>query len=168
MEDKFAFMFDFKNNAGALSLMQNDISLFEEWQKFKSDIMHIRKDTKYLISSKRFSSKVYEVEYLTTVKNKRIPPSFVPTAGHGYKNIVDGHILDPNTPGLPLDMQSRILNQRNGHIVYRPMWFKIPADCTQPTVVTANLKEFPIGSGNWYKKKPVNTIWNPSWDNDRI
>jgi hypothetical protein len=130
--------------------------------------MYIRKDTKYLISSKRFSSKVYEVEHLTTVKSKRIPPSFEPAAGHGYKNIVDGHILYPNTLGLPLDMQSLILNQRNGHIEYRPMWFKIPADCTQPTVVTANLKEFPIGSGNWYKKKSKNTIWNPSWDNDRI
>jgi hypothetical protein len=42
-EDKFAFMFDFKNNPGALSLMQNDISLLEEWQKFKSKLCTLEK-----------------------------------------------------------------------------------------------------------------------------
>ncbi len=65
----------------------------------------------------------------------------------------------------PRERVSIIRDQKNGHITYGTVWFKIPTNCTQPTIATANYKFF---SGSWYRKKPVNTVWNMNWSDARI
>ncbi|WP_129748873.1 hypothetical protein [Flavobacterium anhuiense] len=163
-EKKFAFMFDFEGKNNILNKLESEPDLISEWLNF-NELQHLRKEIKYLEGSKRFTHNLHEIEHVTNVANKRIPPYFEPAAGHGYSNILSSEVLDPNTLGLPTDMMSTIREQKNGHITYNSVWFKIPAECNQPTVATSNSKFF---SGSWYKKKPVNTVWNMNWTDARI
>ena len=170
-DKKFAFMFDFEKRLDDINELELDITLIDVWDEF-THLQSIRKELKYLIAYKRFLNNFHEIEHIIYVKNKSLPPNFTPAAGHSYENILNGSILDPNTIGLPSDMQSSLLSNLNGHKTYENMWFKFPNGTSIPTSVppaTNNIKEFPIGSGIWYKKKKgKNTIWNQNWDNQRI
>jgi len=61
----------------------------------------------------------------------------------------------------PINMQSKIIGSQNGHITYSPVWIKKPSGASGGV-------EFPIGSGVFYSKKNLHTIWNPNWSDLRI
>jgi hypothetical protein len=81
------------------------------------------------------------------------PNGFKPVGGHAYKNVTNGLIHDPLLPPPsppPSRPPTTIINSKNGHVLYKDVYFKN----------TAN--------GTYKRKKSPHTLWNPQWDDDKI
>jgi hypothetical protein len=158
-QEMFILDFERATNNVLNELNINNGELIDYWNDIKS-LTYDRQNIAFLSSFKRFVLKNYEHTHITDIHNSKTPPAFKPIGGHAYKNILSGDILNPSTSGLPPNMQST-MTSKNGHITYSPIFIKKPPGATGGV-------EYPIGSGTLYYKKPIHTIWNPNWNDDRI
>lgn len=148
-----SFFDDFESQTNQILKRLNDeVDLFNVWKS--NDIVHLplhKKNLDFLAAYHRFTIRTWEVEHITTLIH---PAKFDPKGGHWIDIIRNGdalelkHLLDKPTTST----------QINGHIRYRNLYFPRPSK-----YVTGGI-EIPPGSGDWYKRKGLQYIINPTWD----
>jgi hypothetical protein len=144
-ERRIEFMNDFQNNPSGLTDLASNTHLIDEWSHVDDALAYFRRDPRYLRSCNRLTNKPHEVFHITDFINGSTTTGFDPKGAHAYKNIANGKISLLAPPGKP---PTTIKHTKNGHVTYNNVYFLKP-DGT-------------------YKKKSTQTIWNPSWDDNRI
>lgn len=145
---KYAFMFDFQNRTDEIAELATDTHLIDDWAEVAAELAGFRKDLKYLRAYRRFTDNPHEVQHITDFTNGSLTGGFDPIGAHGGKNLTNGVLRDPNLPAPPGSPPTSILDRKNGHTTYGNAYFIRPD-----------------GS---LKRKKLQTIWNPSWDDVRI
>lgn len=155
-EDKFAFMFDFKGNSNTLTKLENDLNstsvhkLIDDWAEVSNDLKHLRKNIDYLNVYNILTKNQHEVKHVTDLINSSPGGGFHPKGAHGGKNLSNGTFWNPYHPTPPpgKTIQTAIHKSQNGHVTFEHIYF--------------------VNPNGGYRKKSLQTIINPTWDDVRI
>lgn len=148
LDKAHAFMFDFLGNHKGLKALNDKPELIDDWAEVVEEFAHHRKNIRFLEAFNRFTNKPHEVEHITDFVNGSTTGGFDPKGAHGGKNLSNGVMRDPSLPAPSGRPKTEVKQSKNGHVSYKHMYFIRPD-----------------GS---LKKKSLQTIWNPLWDDARI